>query len=328
MRWSCVAFVNLLCIQVFGLQAVAGLPIGVSAPAFALKDAAGTAVDSATLLKGKVGIVTFFRLDQDYSNEVLTDLEELKLDFNTDDLRFVGILSGSSQTEKAGALAEELGVTFPVLMDPDRSVYSAYKVFVTPATYVIDKSGKIRFYKPSHPSNFLEDLRLDTSLLLGLISEELHASRMAGTGNSVSQEMDAAQAHIGLGKQLLRRGDRQGAIDRFRLAWGGEKKSIEAGRRLGMLLLEDHQDAEALTVFSELAQLAPDLPTVQGGFAVALIRNGEEAKGKDLLKSTLEKSPDEPYLYYEMGLLAERDGDGLQAIGYFKKGLETALSRE
>ena len=40
---------------------------------------------------------------------------------------------------------EELGLTFPALLDPDMKVFQLYRLFAIPASFLIDKQGIIRF---------------------------------------------------------------------------------------------------------------------------------------------------------------------------------------
>jgi len=40
---------------------------------------------------------------------------------------------------------EELGLTFPALLDPDMKVFQLYRLFAIPASFLIDKQGIIQF---------------------------------------------------------------------------------------------------------------------------------------------------------------------------------------
>lgn len=45
--------------------------------------------------------------------------------------------------DEVAAFVREVGVTFPVLLDPDRQVGSSYGVWGYPETFVIDREGRI-----------------------------------------------------------------------------------------------------------------------------------------------------------------------------------------
>lgn len=42
-----------------------------------------------------------------------------------------------------GSMAEDMGLTYPILLDPDGEVRNAYEIFGLPMTYLIGRDGKI-----------------------------------------------------------------------------------------------------------------------------------------------------------------------------------------
>ena len=100
---------------------------------------------------------------------------------------------------------------------------------------------------------------------------------------------------------------------------------VEAGVTLGLLMLEDARDAEALAIFERVAELGYADPLASGARGVALIRLGREQEGAELLRSALEQPVPEPLLYYEMGKLSERSDAPDEARRYYRKGLEVML---
>jgi peroxiredoxin len=43
------------------------------------------------------------------------------------------------------ALVRELGISYPVLLDPDKAMAGRYDVVGVPRTYLVDRNGVIRF---------------------------------------------------------------------------------------------------------------------------------------------------------------------------------------
>ncbi len=124
----------------------------------------------------------------------------------------------------------------------------------------------------------------------------------------------------------MKRGNKIEAREHFRQAWDKGNELIQAGVKLGIMLLEAGEDAEALSLFSEIVEIAPDHPEALGGQGVALLRTGNAAEGSELLRRALEQSPAIPLLYYEMGLWCEKSKTHADdAIKYFKRGLEITL---
>ena len=47
--------------------------------------------------------------------------------------------------EKAAEVAAKLGVTFPILLDTEKTVSKLYDVSTMPSTMIIDRDGKVRY---------------------------------------------------------------------------------------------------------------------------------------------------------------------------------------
>jgi peroxiredoxin len=60
-------------------------------------------------------------------------------------------------------MAEELGVSFPVLFDERKEVSRLYQVEAMPVTVLVDREGKIRHvhlgYKPGYEEKYLTEIR-------------------------------------------------------------------------------------------------------------------------------------------------------------------------
>ena len=60
-------------------------------------------------------------------------------------------------------LADELGVTFPVLFDSRKEVSKLYEVEAMPVTVIVDRSGTVRYvhhgYKPGYEEKYLDQIR-------------------------------------------------------------------------------------------------------------------------------------------------------------------------
>ncbi len=306
--------------------ALGDVSVGKQGPAFSLKTPSGQVFNSREELDGQVTIITFWRLEQAYSMKILTDLQTLYKDFTSSGIRVVAICSGTSKTRAVGKVYKDLKLSYPLLMDPDRSAYAAYGVFVSPATLILDKEGTVRFYRPSYNLDFVEETRLDLEFLLGKVSAQQHAKGLGGGKARVSRAMDTVDAQYKLALQLLKHGNREEARNELRKAWEGELKPLEAGLELGYVLLEDEEPEEALKVFSEASALAPKSARAEGGKAIALIKSGKKKEGKSLLEDVLGRSSPKPIFYYEMGRLLEEEGDRNGALARYKQGLEVAMT--
>ena len=66
-------------------------------------------------------------------------------------------------TSKAAEVAAKLGVTFPVLLDTEKSVSKLYDLSTMPSTVIIDRDGKVRYvhrgYLAGYEENYEKQIR-------------------------------------------------------------------------------------------------------------------------------------------------------------------------
>jgi peroxiredoxin len=66
-------------------------------------------------------------------------------------------------TSKAAEVAGKLGVTFPVLLDTDKTVSKLYELSTMPSTVIIDRDGKVRYvhrgYLTGYEDNYEKQIR-------------------------------------------------------------------------------------------------------------------------------------------------------------------------
>lgn len=309
------------------VTAFEGIHEGDNVPVFQLKTSEGQAFSSAEGLKGSASIVTFCRIDQEYSEQLLKDLQQVQAELKGQGLRVAAICSGEADPAKVQALTKRLNLEFAVLLDPDRSVYGKFGVIVAPATGFVDGKGVLRFYYAGYRRDFLETARANAGFLLGKVTAGERDERTKPK-ETVAPKSSPAGTHYRLGLQLLKQGDRKGALDEFNKAWENQPRMAEAGVELGLLLLVEDKNEEALKVLSEAATLAPNDPRATGAKGVALLRSGKQDEGKELVEKAVAQNPVEPLLYYEIGLWSEQHGDTAAAARYFKQGLEMVLNRQ
>jgi len=132
-------------------------------------------------------------------------------------------------------------------------------------------------------------------------------------------------ARYRLAQKLLARGDRQAAEKQLRKAWETEPGYAKAGVELGLLLLEQGRDEEALEITERALAMSPEVPRAVGAKGLAYIRAGRNEKGEELLREAIARGARQPLFFYEMALLSERLGMPDDARRYYKRGLELML---
>jgi len=137
--WVCLS-VGLLCV---GVAPVRALSVGSAMPEIGLRDRAGQPVNAASLLH-KVVIVDFWATWCEPCRQELPQLQKLHQKYAAQGLAIVGV----SVDEKVDGLDEFLGkfgISFAVVHDPEHKVTSRFAPPRMPSSYVIDRSGIVRY---------------------------------------------------------------------------------------------------------------------------------------------------------------------------------------
>jgi peroxiredoxin len=115
---------------------------GVTAPDFALRAYQGPNVRLSEHI-GQVVVVSFWGVGCDACRGQLEALDRDISQYRAQGLRVYGVEVADDQME-ALRFARGLHVTFPLLLDPAKSVARLYDVDDLPLTVLIDRDGKIR----------------------------------------------------------------------------------------------------------------------------------------------------------------------------------------
>ncbi len=118
--------------------------VGKHGPDFVEKNETGNGTVSLHALSGKVAIVDFWATWCDPCKKSFPKLEALNAKYEAEGLQIVGV---SEDDEKTGirAFASDLGAKFPLVWDEDKSIASKWQPKSMPTTFVLDRSGMIRF---------------------------------------------------------------------------------------------------------------------------------------------------------------------------------------
>jgi thiol-disulfide isomerase/thioredoxin len=114
-------------------------------------------------LRGKVVALNFWATWCAPCRLEMPDLQERARQF-PDRLAVVGV-NFDETAEDVAAFRDELGLDFPLLLDPDSAVQRLYRVLGYPTTFFIDEEGTIRIQhiglmSPGQLDAYLEELGL------------------------------------------------------------------------------------------------------------------------------------------------------------------------
>ena len=92
-------------------------------------------------------------------------------------------------------------------------------------------------------------------------------------------------------RMLMERGEHAAALQRAQRDADANPRNVEARFRHGVVLMEIGRDAEALTLFGNLAQLYPELPDPMNNIALLHARAGRLDQALDALQTALRNDP-------------------------------------
>jgi len=134
---------------------------GQEAPDFVLKSATG---DNLRLseYRGDVVMINFWATWCGPCRQEMPLLDELYSRYHRVGFSLLGV-NIDDDYRRAMAMANELGVSFPVLFDDKKTVSKLYEVEAMPVTVLLDREGTVRHihhgYKPGYEEQYLNEIR-------------------------------------------------------------------------------------------------------------------------------------------------------------------------
>lgn len=133
------------------------IKVGDTSPLFTVKMFDGDEVSIADL-KGKVVLIQFWATWCPPCREELSVVEKEIIErFEGKEFVYLPI-SREDTYEKIKEFREEFGYTFPMGMDPDRSIYSQFAVQTIPRNYILNKEGKVVFTEKGYSEELMKEM--------------------------------------------------------------------------------------------------------------------------------------------------------------------------
>lgn len=119
------------------------LQAGEPVPAYAAVDLAGDTLALADL-RGEVVVLNLWATWCHPCREEMPALQRLHETYGDRGLRILGVsIDGRSSAELIPGFLEEVGVTFPILRDPEERVVRAFTTMGVPETFLIGRDGTL-----------------------------------------------------------------------------------------------------------------------------------------------------------------------------------------
>ncbi len=145
-RWRDFAGPMLWCLLVIILPrpADAALRIGDILPSITLPSLNGTPITIPEAVKGKVIILHFWQIGCSSCKLEIPAMEVLYKKYQRKGLEILAVNVGQEK-ESVKSFASDLMVSYPILLDTERKSAAIYGVTDVPRTYIIDRSGVVRY---------------------------------------------------------------------------------------------------------------------------------------------------------------------------------------
>jgi len=128
---------------------------------FALKAVAGQNVRLSEHL-GEVVVLNFWATWCGPCRQQMPRLDQLHATYRSAGLVLLGV-NVDDDTEEAAEFVRTLGLGYPVLLDPRKSVAPLYDVDALPMTVLVDRAGVVRYvhydYSPAIEKQYVSELR-------------------------------------------------------------------------------------------------------------------------------------------------------------------------
>ena len=101
-----------------------------------------------------------------------------------------------------------------------------------------------------------------------------------------------------------------------------ESKTGEIAKNIALIYIQQGEDDKAIAAIEAAKVANPDDISLLQSEADMYYRLGDKAKYKEIMEGIIEKEPNNPTLYYNLGVTSYEIGDIDAAISYYKKALE------
>ena len=304
------------------------IPTGATAPDFTLHSLIDREVVSLSDYAGKIVVIIYWRIGQDRSTMAIKDGQDIFARYKDKELQVLGLIADDENQEAVRQILSDNAIDFPVLIDPDRQVYGAYGIRVSPMTVIIDKGGKLAYDLPGHSLTYKSVLEGHVRYVLGEIDDEEMQAIVSPHNLRIEESVLQAHRRYELAMKFVE-------IRYFDLAMEAARKSIEAERDfapshilLGFLYLDGNEINKAHEEFKIALELDSGSDDAKTGLGAVLIMQGKLDSAIELLTIAAAANPYPEMTYYELGRAYESKGERDRAIAMYKKATEKLIKNK
>lgn len=159
----------------------AQVQLGQAVADFTLADTGAQSHSLASLQGEKGTLLIFIATRCPYSNAYNQRMEALHRDYAARGIRLVGINSNRTEpVEDVRQHAQDKGLTFTILKDPDNRIADYFGASVTPEAYLLDTRNALRYHGRLDASS--DDPSLNAQEIRAALDALLNGGEIANTG--------------------------------------------------------------------------------------------------------------------------------------------------
>lgn len=302
--------------------AVRNLKIGDRMPGFYLPRADGTiGLYPSEQLIGQPAVIIFWRPDHTLSADALKDMEAVAQDIGPVKFKILAVDAKLSTVQDVQKALAGQGVSFPVVLDPQRELYEKVGLIVSPTTLLFDAKGTLQFVIASHTRQYRQVLTARLRFLLGEIDEQKMNDQIKPANYHVKPDVAAAWRMYNLGIQLQAEGKTDEAVSMFEKAVEKHPPLAEAHCALGYLKFKAGDLKGAGERFGAALKYNPSLPQAQLGWGMILARTGDDQKAEQILLPLVEQRSIAARARCELGRIYAARGEQNKALKFFQDAL-------
>jgi thiol-disulfide isomerase/thioredoxin len=174
-------------------SAVGPFPKGPApAPSFRVTDVTGRTLDLDALRRNGPVVLDFWATWCKPCLEAIPMLEQWHRAYGPRGLTVIGVsVDGPRNFAKVRPFASRIGMTYPIVMDPDERLRHLYQVIAMPTALLIDREGNIRLVRVGYRPGEGADME---AAITSMLSAE-PASGAAAPGDTAADSSHASGKH-------------------------------------------------------------------------------------------------------------------------------------
>jgi len=297
-----VFFIFFLGLTYLPQNASGKLYLGMTAPSFTLNDLGGKSQTLNNLSKEKeLTVIVFWSTWNNQSLDELKMLQELFVHYQSKAFQVIAInvedqTISNDQVQLIADYCNEIGVTFPVLIDQGLQQFNHYTIKAVPTTFLINHKRTIIEKLAGYPISRRNQLTTTIKDIIQPASEK-------GTPEEkhFTRAEEKAQRYYQMAKVLRKKKDLSSAAVSLRKSIALDDDFFAAYSLLAITLYEDGKGEEAVRIFNEIASKNSNDPLLQLDYGNFLIQIGDADKGLTVIRQVLKEDQNYARAHYYLG---------------------------